>query len=255
MSMKHLSYLFVCTSIALATVACGTTESATGDVATDQVSDTTTTDTSDETQASDESENTSENETGTESETDTGTDTTTDTSTETDTNTDEGTEVDPDAGTETETDTNTETDTETDTSTEPEETTPADPSSFSCPDDDPYEDNDSFENALALEPGVALEAIACSLDGEFNHDNDTFKVDVAAGCEVRVDLAFVHAEGDLELACYSDGGERSVGNSMTESDIETVSYTPEADETVFMSVFPYMSMGNSYSILATVTCP
>ena len=132
--------------------------------------------------------------------------------------------------------------------------TPVDPSSFSCVDDDPYEDNDSFENAMVLESGVALEAISCSLDGQYNHDNDIYQIQVGAGCELNVALTFVHAEGDLELMCYADEGDTIAGQSTTESDVESVTYVPEADETVYMSVFPYMSMGNRYSILATVTC-
>ena len=41
----------------------------------------------------------------------------------------------------------------------------------------------------------------------------------------------------------------------SEDDNETITYTPASDVTVYISIFPYMSMGNQYEMGANIACP
>ena len=75
------------------------------------------------------------------------------------------------------------------------------------------------------------EAIACSIDGEFDHDNDTYKIDVAAGCE-RQWTSRLSMQRATSSCRYSDGG----SDRSAEHRVRCQVYTPDANETVFVSV-------------------
>lgn len=215
----------------VALVACGATETNTDE--------NTGTDTSETTEAADTTDTSDTTDDGTQTD---GTDTT-----------ETGTQTDPDEtdGTDEGTDTTNPDTTDPDTTTDPNEV-PV----YSCPADDPLEDNDTNETATAVTPGSTLHAMACSLDGEYNHDNDVFVVSVDTGCTLFAEVLFGNADGDLDMMLTDATSGDLVGEGgQSEDDNEEMTYTATASGDVYISIFPYMSMGNQYVLNVNMACP
>ena len=199
------------------------------------------------TEATDGSENSS-TETTEENQGTDNTDTTDDTDTTDNTDTTDDTDTTDNTDTTGDTDTTDNTDTTDDTNTGSE--------GFTCPEDDNLEDNDTNATATVTTPGSSWNAIACSIDGEFNHDNDVFVVNVDAGCTLYAELLFANADGDLDMALTEAISGDLVGTGgQSEDDNEEMTYTPTETTDVYISIFPYMSMGNEYVLNVNMACP
>ncbi len=77
--------------------------------------------------------------------------------------------------------------------------------------DDPFEDNDDLAQAMLLEPGLHR--------GLVLRDADVYALDVCEGATLTVGLAFVHADGDLDLAVLDREGQE-VGAALSVNDDE-----------------------------------
>lgn len=127
----------------------------------------------------------------------------------------------------------------------PRPETPAPPAT-GCTDDG-YEPNDAQAQAKFVQLGTAVQAASCGGDA------DWFVVDVQAGCALTVDLAFTHADGDLDLALFtSDGVE--VASSAGVQDGESATFTTTASGRVAARVTPYNGAENAFSLLARAEC-
>ena len=224
--------LYVVCVVAL--VACGSSE-------TTDSTENTGTDNTEETQSTDDADTTDGTDTTDSTDTTDGTDTTD--STDTTDGTDGTDSTDTTDGTDT---------TDNTDNTDSTDTTDG----FTCPEDDDLEDNDTNDTATAATPGSTFNAISCSIDGEYNHDNDVFVVNVEAGCTLVVDAIFTNADGDLDMAMTDATSGDMVGEGgQSEDDNEQMTYSPSETTDVYVSIFPYMSMGNQYVLNVNVACP
>ena len=118
------------------------------------------------------------------------------------------------------------------------------------------EDNDTNDTATAVTAGSTWNAISCSIDGEYNHDNDVFVVNVPADCTVYAEALFSNANGDLDMTMVDGTSGDMVGEGgQSTDDNEEMTYTPAETTDVFISIFPYMSMGNTYVLNINMACP
>lgn len=119
-----------------------------------------------------------------------------------------------------------------------------------CADDDPHEPNDGLDGATPVGMGV-LEGELCSLYGL-----DHYAYTLRAGEQVRFDATFAHALGDVDLDVRNADGE-VVASSTTNTDAESIVYTPAQDETVAVLVslaeIDHLA-GTNYTLEATRTC-
>ncbi len=118
---------------------------------------------------------------------------------------------------------------------------------------DTLEENDSLAAARTLGVGTRSGVTLCTADDDF------FRIDLAAGQTLTVDLAFTHAEGDIDLELQSSAGSRLGSASTGTGNSEHVSRTAPAAETVFIRAHLFAdtgsTAGNGYSITLTVTTP
>ena len=226
----------------VALVACSSTEATDG-------SENTSTDTTEENQGGETTDTPDDTDTTGDTDTSDDTDTTDDTDTPDDTDTTDDTDTPDDTDTTDDTDTSDDTDTTDNTDT-------TDSEGFTCPEDDDLEDNDTNATATVTTPGSSWNAIACSIDGEYDHDNDVFVVNVAAGCTLYAEVLFANADGDLDMALTDATSGDLVGTGgQSEDDNEEMTYTPTESTDVYISIFPYMSMGNAYVLNVNMACP
>ncbi len=104
------------------------------------------------------------------------------------------------------------------------------------------EHNDVFAEAATLPPADAPRQIC-------DYDEDWYAFSLAAETPVRLDLVFVHADGDLDLELYDGAGElleRSDGIA----DGESIEQALEAGD-YRVRVYGYSGAANRYSLLAT----
>ena len=237
----------------VALVACSSTEATDGNENastenTEENQGTDNTDTPDDTDTTDNTDTPDDTDTTDNTDTPDDTDTTDNTDTPDDTDTTDNTDTPDDTDTTDNTDTPDDTGTTDDTSTGSE--------GFTCPEDDNLEDNDTNATATVTTPGSSWNAIACSIDGEFDHDNDVFVVSVDAGCTLYAEVLFAHADGDLDMALTEEISGDLVGTGgQSEDDNEEMVYTPTDSTDVYISIFPFMSMGNEYVLNVNMACP
>lgn len=114
--------------------------------------------------------------------------------------------------------------------------------------EDPFEDNDTQATATALAAGQDLGALQICAGNE-----DWFQTDATDGA-ITVDLAFVHAMGDLELELYSSSTMLVVASSTTMTDDEQIVYDVGAPaEPMLVRVFGADDMvENAYTVGYTV---
>ncbi len=217
----------------VALVACGSSE-------TTDVADNSDTDSAEETQSTD------------------GTDTSDGTQTDSNTGSDDQTDV-PETGSRTDgtddgEDSNDNTTDGTDTTDNTDTTGGAE--GFTCPEDDDLEDNDTNDTATVATPSSTWNGISCSIDGEYNHDNDVFVLTIDATCTLIAQALFTHANGDLDMTMTEASSGNLVGEGgQSEDDNEEITYTAVEDTEVFVSIFPFMSMGNEYVLNFILACP
>ena len=126
---------------------------------------------------------------------------------------------------------------------------------YTCPEDDIYEDNDNVDTATAISPTLIYHAIACSLDGEFNHDGDLFSLRVDEGCSLEITAEFTHSNGDLDMALYTRSSNFLGVGGNSDTDNETITHTATSSDEYFISIIPYQTMGNQYALQVYLTCP
>jgi len=119
--------------------------------------------------------------------------------------------------------------------------------------DDWLEDDDTPPTANpVVAPWSDLGLAACP------GDDDWFAVDLLTGEEVTVNLAFTHAEGDVDLELYDDTA-TVVDSSTSLGDGESVTYTATGDGSYFARVFLATDLGgtpgNNYDINVEVVAP
>jgi len=109
--------------------------------------------------------------------------------------------------------------------------------------DDRFEDNDGLGTARLLPPGSYVDLAL--LPG----DEDWFSFDICAGGVLTVQIAFWHAQGDLDLGLYTGGG-AVVAASTSADDDEWVQVRANADARGYVRVVDFQGQGNTYELLA-----
>ncbi len=104
-----------------------------------------------------------------------------------------------------------------------------DPAPLPC-DDDLLENNDTAGTATEVEEGVYRGLQACP------DDPDYYSIDLGAGDELDVSLAFTHAEGNIDLRLIQASTGRTVASSTSTSDHERIDYTAAAAGTYYILV-------------------
>jgi RHS repeat-associated protein len=113
------------------------------------------------------------------------------------------------------------------------------------PEDDGYEENDTLETAYDL---TSLENIWLT-DYEngpvVQIDEDWYRVELLPGETVlEVELAFSHADGDLDLVLYDEAGD-FIANAISETDDERLEAGPLRPGTYYLQVYGYPDDTNS----------
>jgi hypothetical protein len=86
-------------------------------------------------------------------------------------------------------------------------------------DEDDLEPNDSFEEALPLEPGLYEDLRACSTSG-----GDYYRLCPPQDAEaIVIDLSFEHGRGDIDMVLFNED-RRRVASSTGVSDAESITY-------------------------------
>ncbi len=116
-----------------------------------------------------------------------------------------------------------------------------------CP-ADALEENDTQAAQRAITAGTYANLSACDLD------EDYYRVTLAAGQTITVNVAFAHAEGDIDLYLLNAAGTTQV-SSLSVDDDESVSFTPTAAGNYTIRVRLYGDLGtrpgNFYTMQAT----
>lgn len=121
---------------------------------------------------------------------------------------------------------------------------------LACPGDDTYEENDDFGGAAAIAPPVSTGGIICS------GDDDYFSFTAPEGDIIDINLAFVHAVGDLDLYLY-DSAQTQVAYSGSTSDGEQISYQVPVGEggTYYVRVYGFSNAEAPYGLDVDVFAP
>jgi len=108
-----------------------------------------------------------------------------------------------------------------------------------CPADDPYEDNDVFEQATVLVGGGLVRGRACS------GDPDLYGVYASAGRRIVADLRFLHANGDLDLRLLGPD-ELQIATSLTVNDDEHLEHLAAEEGLYVLEVWGFRGVENAY---------
>jgi len=111
-----------------------------------------------------------------------------------------------------------------------------------CENDAANEPNDSYLDALVLDPGLTDGLIACPLE------DDWWAVEALQDQVITVTATFLHADGDLELYMYSDPTGSPVDSSTSSTDNEEVSYKAPANGIYYVLVKNVDASRNTYSL-------
>ena len=95
--------------------------------------------------------------------------------------------------------------------------------------DDVKEDNDTRAQSATL-PLNATVALLVSAD------NDYYSFQACADGQLTITAVFKHAEGDINLALFNDGG-AALARSETDTDNEQITLTTTADEPLYVAVY------------------
>jgi hypothetical protein len=123
---------------------------------------------------------------------------------------------------------------------------------LACPADDPFEPNDTKEEAIELDD-VSDQALGV-ICGE---DEDFFDVFPQSNCTLTADLALDTAEGDLDLQLMEANG-TVITNSTTTSNAEHIDYlAPDGGRVVFRvhSFSNPTGAAQGYRLTLATTCP
>jgi len=111
---------------------------------------------------------------------------------------------------------------------------------------DRFEPNDTESAAPVLTAAVHANLASC------DSDDDYYAVDLTAGATLDVTVDFAHAEGDIDLRLYEQGGIVTLASSITTSAPESFSYNVPTTGRYMIRVNQYLDSGtipgNSYNM-------
>lgn len=116
--------------------------------------------------------------------------------------------------------------------------------------DDVFEPNDELLAATNLGEG-SWEGLTMCGEG-----TDWYKIDLRDGDTMDIDLSFIDAEGDIDMAVYVEDGSY-VGGSFSVTDYESISLIALEDATAYVNVYMYADdgveqVGNTYDLTMTI---
>ncbi|MBW1687120.1 MAG: pre-peptidase C-terminal domain-containing protein, partial [Deltaproteobacteria bacterium] len=111
--------------------------------------------------------------------------------------------------------------------------------------DDGFENNDSPGDPAPVTEGTIEYLRSCELD------DDYFSIPLSAGDEITIEVIFVHAAGDIQLALINPSG-TLVASSESASDNEQITYTAPGAGIFVIWVYLFadlgVSEGNDYDL-------
>ncbi|MCO6455655.1 MAG: hypothetical protein J5I93_10210 [Pirellulaceae bacterium] len=113
------------------------------------------------------------------------------------------------------------------------------------PNPDRYETNDSPKTATDL--GTLRDLAAADLSLHHDDDQDWFRFQVPLLATLRIDVAHLHAEGDLDMVLYDDDLEILAASS-TISDNESLQATLEPGRTYYLQIYSLQAGANVYHL-------
>ena len=122
------------------------------------------------------------------------------------------------------------------------------PGDLGCPGDDPNEQNDTRQAPRSLGKDDATLGVVCGVDEDF------FRVTPQQACTTTFDVAFTHADGDIDIELLDSGGGRIAGSASSDDD-EQIRYTAGNGNAVVLRIFGYQDAQNRYRLTTTTTCP
>ncbi|MEC7983737.1 MAG: hypothetical protein VX278_01155 [Myxococcota bacterium] len=110
-----------------------------------------------------------------------------------------------------------------------------------CPQDDAYEDNDTYDEAVALNNASESNLFVCDTD------EDWFLVSGTQGELLTIEANFKHDDGDIDLKLY-DGSDfdSALASAVSVSDNETLSHMVETSGSYYLQVY-YFSASSTGS--------
>ncbi len=119
-----------------------------------------------------------------------------------------------------------------------------------CPADDANEQDDVPEDATPLvRGGPPVSGVLCDTDP------DWYAVDVRAGCSLRTDVRFEHAEGDIDMEVVDADGVRYAAG-IGHADDESIYVAIQQTGTYYVHVYLASGEGaNQYRVTASTDCP
>ena len=110
--------------------------------------------------------------------------------------------------------------------------------------EDAYEPDNNLQNATVVTAGLIEDLSACS-------GSDWFAIDVATAETLTATASFEHAEGDIDLRLYDDGGAELLSSESADDD-EQVIFNSTATGTYYVEVELFADLGgdagNAYSL-------
>lgn len=122
------------------------------------------------------------------------------------------------------------------------------PGDLGCPGDDPNEDNDTRQTAKTFGKDDATLGTTCGVDEDF------FRVSPQSGCTTTFDVAFRHADGDIDIELLDGNGAR-ITNAASSDDDEQIRYAATSNSAVVLRIFGFRDAQNRYRLTTTTTCP
>ncbi len=114
---------------------------------------------------------------------------------------------------------------------------------------EPWEPNEDFASAHSLNPVGTMNAwYGLSIDPAADEDWYSFTMGAAGTAADYVEILFTHADGDLDMALYDDGGVlQTTANSITDN--ETISLNGLAAGTWYVRVYGFGADVNDYDLM------
>ena len=119
---------------------------------------------------------------------------------------------------------------------------------LACPGDDPAEDNDTRQTAATIGRDDRTLGIVCGSDEDF------FRVAPQAGCTTTMRVAFVDADGDIDIELL-DGAGNTLQASRGSTNEEVVTHAADDTAAVVLRVFGFGAAQNRYRLSTSTTCP
>lgn len=111
--------------------------------------------------------------------------------------------------------------------------------------DDPMEENDDQASAVPVTVGEFTGLVACP------DDEDWFAVELEVGQHLQVDLAFIHADGDIDFRVHAPGGDQ-LTSATSITDDESAGVTAQEAGLFAVVVYTIDDLGSDYSMTVAV---